>query len=159
MYRLKFAFYVFVAFCVLTSFVVTYYKGYKQAVTEYEQQIKQLQLDNKQQLLEQEREYNIQVNGIMATLTTQLEAQKVDYENTINNLTSNDVRDTVDVNSLCNKNSNNSKRVSTKDNTSTIKCYTDVELLRKIKTTMAIANECDRLATQYNALLKVCNEK
>ena len=40
---------------------------------------------------------------------------------------------------------------------SKLRCYTEDELYRKIEKSMAITNECDQLATKYNALLEVCN--
>lgn len=44
----------------------------------------------------------------------------------------------------------------TKPNTSNLRCYTESELYRKIEKSLAIAKECDKLALDYNALLKVC---
>ncbi len=37
-----------------------------------------------------------------------------------------------------------------------LKCYTDAELSRKIKSSLDIAAECDELAIKYGALLKWC---
>lgn len=44
----------------------------------------------------------------------------------------------------------------TKPNTSNLRCYTESELYRKIERSLAITKECDKLALDYNALLKVC---
>jgi hypothetical protein len=44
----------------------------------------------------------------------------------------------------------------TKSDTSKLRCYTESELYRKIEQSLAIGKECDKLATDYNALLKVC---
>lgn len=44
----------------------------------------------------------------------------------------------------------------TKPNTSKLRCYTESELYRKIERSLAITKECDKLALDYNALLKVC---
>lgn len=43
-----------------------------------------------------------------------------------------------------------------KPNTSKLRCYTESELYRKIEKSLAIGKECDKLALDYNALLKVC---
>lgn len=43
-----------------------------------------------------------------------------------------------------------------KPNTSNLRCYTESELYRKIERSLAITKECDKLALDYNALLKVC---
>ena len=37
-----------------------------------------------------------------------------------------------------------------------LKCYTDAELSRKIKSSLDIAAECDELAVKYGALLQWC---
>ena len=39
---------------------------------------------------------------------------------------------------------------------SSVKCYTDAELSRKIKSSLDIAAECDELAVKYGALLQWC---
>ena len=39
---------------------------------------------------------------------------------------------------------------------SDLKCYTDAELSRKIKSSLDIAAECDELAIKYGALLQWC---
>ena len=39
---------------------------------------------------------------------------------------------------------------------SSVKCYTDAELSRKIKSSLDIAAECDELAIKYGALLQWC---
>ena len=43
-----------------------------------------------------------------------------------------------------------------KSNTSKLRCYTESELYRKVEKSLAITKECDKLALDYNALLKVC---
>lgn len=43
-----------------------------------------------------------------------------------------------------------------KPNTGNIRCYTEAELYSKIEKSLAITKECDKLANDYNALLKVC---
>jgi hypothetical protein len=78
---------------------------------------------------------------------------KHEYETIINDLNNkyvlvggvqcNDPRDTNDVQRK-------------KDNTPQVRCYTENELYRKIEQSLDIAKDCDKLANDYNALLKVC---
>ena len=78
---------------------------------------------------------------------------KADYENTIANLRDNyTISNSVQCDS---SRSTNSMPTKTR-NTDKLRCYTEDELYRKIERSMAITNECDKLAADYNALLKVC---
>lgn len=78
---------------------------------------------------------------------------KADYENTISNL-----RDNYTIaNSVQCDSSRSSNSVSRKaEHTDKLRCYTENELYRQIEKSLAITAECDRLAADYNALLKVC---
>lgn len=78
---------------------------------------------------------------------------KVDYENTIASLRSKyKLSDGVHCDSSRSSNGMQGKT----SNTGEIRCYTEDELYRKIERSLAITQECDRLATDYNALLKIC---
>ena len=84
-------------------------------------------------------------------LEKQHEQDKIDMDN---------LRDAVsiDIDKLCNNKSNtNSAAMPPKaTNQSKLKCYTNSELQRKIEKSLDITNECDRLATRFNALLEWC---
>lgn len=56
----------------------------------------------------------------------------------------------------CDSSRSSSNMQETKSNTSKLRCYTEAELYSKIEKSLAIAKECDQLANDYNALLKVC---
>lgn len=56
----------------------------------------------------------------------------------------------------CDSSGSSSNMQETKPNTSNLRCYTESELYRKIERSLAITKECDKLALDYNALLKVC---
>lgn len=56
----------------------------------------------------------------------------------------------------CDSSRSSSNMQETKPNTSNLRCYTESELYRKIERSLAITKECDKLALDYNALLKVC---
>lgn len=143
---------------VITSYALAYYRGYNTAELEYMTEIQKLRLDNKQELLVAEREYNDKANLIIHEYNTKLELQRSEYEDTIEQLKASNLSDVVTVTSVCNENDNSSKRVSKENNTSNLRCYTESQLLDKVKASMAIARECDQLAERYNALLEVCKQ-
>lgn len=148
---------IFFAFMVsLVS--LAYFKGYATAELEYITEIDKLRLDNKQSLLDQERAYNNQANLIIHEYNTKLELQRSEYESTIEQLKASNLSDVVTPSCLHNESDNNTKRVSKEDNTSNLRCYTEEQLLDKVKASMAIARECDQLAERYNALLEVCKQ-
>ena len=64
----------------------------------------------------------------------------------------------IDADKLCNNNSNSHSAAmpAKATNQSKLKCYTNSELQRKIEKSLDITNECDRLATRFNALLEWC---
>lgn len=143
---------------VVTSYTLAYYRGYNTAELEYMTEIQKLRLDNKQELLNQEREYNDKANLIIHEYNAKLELQRSEYESTIEQLKASNLSDVVTVTSVCDKDSNDSKRVSKEDNTSNLRCYTESQLLDKVKRSLDIARECDQLAEKYNALLEVCKQ-
>lgn len=78
---------------------------------------------------------------------------KVDYENTIASMRSDYViNDSVQ----CNSARSTGSVSTTATNTGSLKCFTEDELYRKIERSLAITQECDRLASDYNALIKIC---
>lgn len=56
----------------------------------------------------------------------------------------------------CDSSRSTNSMQETKPNTGDLRCYTESELYRKIEQSLAITKECDKLANDYNALLKVC---
>lgn len=85
---------------------------------------------------------------------TNMEKLKHEYETTISTLrTKYKLANSVQCNSTRSTDSMSSETTSS----SKLRCYTEDELYRKIERSMAITNECDQLATKYNALLEVCN--
>ena len=73
-------------------------------------------------------------------------------------IVSNNLRDTF-VPECLQHTDTSSTRVSqeTKPKSNT-RCYTETDLLRKVKESMAIGNECDQLAVRYNSLLEWCKQ-
>ena len=83
-------------------------------------------------------------------LEKQHEQDKIDMDN---------LRDVIniDTDKLCNNSNTNSAAMPAKaTNQSKLKCYTNSELQRKIKESLDITNECDKLSLRYNALLEWC---
>ena len=64
----------------------------------------------------------------------------------------------IDTDKLCDNSSNtHSATMPPKaTNQSKLKCYAESELQRKIKESLDISNECDKLSRRYNALLEWC---
>lgn len=86
--------------------------------------------------------------------TANMEKLKHEYETIISTLrTKYKLANSVQCNSTRSTDSMSSETTSS----SKLRCYTEDELYRKIERSMAITNECDQLATKYNALLEVCN--
>ena len=138
---------------------VHYYRnGYETATKKYDEVLRQESEKNYQKIIETERNLTDKQNAIVSEylkyiddLEKQHEQDKIDMDN---------LRDviSIDADKLCNNNSNSgSAAVSTKaTNKSGIRCYTDSELQRKIKESLDISNECDKLSLKYNALLEWC---
>ena len=84
-------------------------------------------------------------------LEKQHEQDKIDMDN---------LRDviSIDTDKLCHNisNTNSSTMPPKATNQSKLKCYTESELQRKIKESLDIAAECDRLAARFNSLLEWC---
>ena len=138
---------------------VHYYRtGYETATKKYDEVLRVESEKNYQKIIETERTLTDKQNAIVSEylkyiddLEKQHEQDKIDMDN---------LRDAVsiDINKLCNNKSNtNSSAMPPKaSNKSKLKCYTESELQRKIKESLDITNECDKLSRRYNALLEWC---
>ena len=138
---------------------VHYYRtGYETATKKYDEVLRVESEKNYQKIIETERSLTDKQNKIVSEylkyiddLEKQHEQDKIDMDS---------LRDavTIDIDKLCHNSSNShSAAVSTKaTNQSKLRCYTESELQRKIKESLDIANECDKLSHKYNALLEWC---
>ena len=138
---------------------VHYYRtGYETATKKYDEVLRSESEKNYQKIIETERNLTDKQNKIVSEylkyideLEKQHEQDKIDMDN---------LRDviSIDTDKLCNNSSNShSAAVPTKTtNQSKLKCYTESELQRKIKESLDIAAECDKLSRRYNALLEWC---
>ena len=135
-----------------------YRNGYETATKKYDEVLRVESEKNYQKIIETERNLTDKQNKIVSEylkyiddLEKQHEQDKIDMDN---------LRDAVsiDIGKLCNNNSTShgSAMPEKTRNQSKLKCYTESELQRKIKESLDITNECDRLATRFNALLEWC---
>ena len=135
-----------------------YRNGYETATKKYDEVLRVESEKNYQKIIETERNLTDKQNKIVSEylkyideLEKQHEQDKIDMDN---------LRDviSIDADKLCNNNSNtNSTAMPEKTrNQSKLKCYTNSELQRKIKESLDITTECDRLAARFNSLLEWC---
>lgn len=148
-------------FGVLIIFVIlvkeySYHEGYAKATEEYNLKLLQMQSDNTELILNQEREYKDRENEIIKNYMQEKEVLKSEYEKSL--IVANNLRDTFIPDCLPNTNTSSAEVSRKTKDKSGSRCYSETDLLRKIKESMAIGQECDELAIRYNALLEVCNE-
>ena len=138
---------------------VHYYRsGYETATKKYDEVLRVESEKNYQKIIETERNLTDKQNKIVSEylkyiddLEKQHEQDKIDMDN---------LRDVinVDTDKLCNNNSNSHSAAMPPKatNQSKLRCYTNSELQRKIKESLDIAADCDRLAIRFNSLLEWC---
>ena len=99
--------------------------------------------------------YNKRYNKLITYYTQEVEDLNEQHKKDIDTIKSSNLSDTV----KCLPNTTNTERVSKETATkpSSI-CYTETDLHRKIKESMAITSDCDKLAIKYNTLLETCKE-
>ena len=134
-----------------------YRNGYETATKKYDEVLRQESEKNYQKIIETERNLTDEQNKIVSEylkyiddLEKQHEQDKIDMDN---------LRDviSIDADKLCHNSNTHGSAMSTKaTNQSKLKCYTESELQRKIKESLDITNECDKLSHRYNALLEWC---
>ena len=138
---------------------VHYYRtGYETATKKYDEVLRSESEKNYQKIIETERNLTDKQNKIVSEYLKYIdELEKQHNEDVINIENLRDVI-SIDTDKLCNNSSNShSAAVPTKTtNQSKLKCYTESELQRKIKESLDIAAECDKLSRRYNALLEWC---
>lgn len=143
-------------FCCLLCFLCGYYLCYLRAslhIEEYKATAEQ----QKNQLLQSVAKTEKETRDKIATIEREnFEVQnklKANYENTIASLRSSyKLSDGVH----CNNSGNTNSMPGKTSNTGELRCYTEDELYRKIERSLAITAECDKLANDYNSLLKIC---
>lgn len=141
-------------FSFIGSLYWSYSKGYDNAEQFYISKLKQLESDNTKNILAIERANYEKQQMIVSEYIQQMEMMKNAYDKELSALNVADVSDIIDRGMY---DCESGPRVSAEDNnTKTLRCYTEEQLLDKIKASMVIAQECDELALKYNSLLKIC---
>lgn len=128
--------------------------GFRTCRTQYENKLLTLKTENQEKIKSIEYKLREQQDKLITEYINDLAKMEVKYKDEISNITSDTLSDTTTCLQYTNTSSTTVSR-ETKDK-SNLKCYTESELLRKIKESMVIANECDQLANKYNTLLEVC---
>ena len=133
-----------------------YSKGYHAAESKLMQEMADLRAANGIIIREQEQKYLAERDRISAEYQTTIEGLKAAHDKEIIDL--NRLRDTVRVPECVPVSADKSGAgVPAKAaDRSGVRCYTDAELSRKIKSSLDIAAECDELAIKYGALLQWC---
>ena len=135
-----------------------YRNGYETATKKYDEVLRLESEKNYQKIIETERNLTDKQNKIVSEYLNYIdELEKQHNEDVINIENLRDVI-SIDTDKLCNNNSTShgSAMPEKTRNQSKLKCYTESELQRKIEKSLDISNECDRLATRFNALLEWC---
>ena len=135
-----------------------YRNGYETATKKYDEVLRVESEKNYQKIIETERNLTDKQNKIVSEYLNYIdELEKQHNEDVINIENLRDVI-SIDTDKLCNNNSTShgSAMPEKTRNQSKLKCYTESELQRKIEKSLDISNECDRLATRFNALLEWC---
>ena len=130
---------------------------------QYSQTIERLELEQLQNLQQLQSQQNIIVSGYLQ----KIKALEGEHEKTLQELETAQFSNTVTgvncvvsnaVNSL-HKDSGSKTTVQTTGNKPDLVCYTRAELQQKVKRSLDIAEEADKLAIKYRALLEVCTQK
>lgn len=138
--------------CSAGFFAYGKYCGWNECDEIYKQQIEKSNAETTKAILEQERSFTDKQNEIVeryVNKVTELENKNKELNDRIDSF---QFADTVRVPSSADK---NCPRMPEKRVKPDLICYSKSELQRKIRETMAISEECDRLAERYNALLEV----
>lgn len=126
---------------------------YSTLITEYKLNAEKQKNQLLQEISQQEQFSRETIAIIERENLEKQEQLKNEYESIIAGMHDNYVlRDSVQ----CDSSRSAADVQETKSNTGDLRCYTEAELYRKIERSLAIGQECDKLANDYNALLKVC---
>ena len=137
---------------------VHYYRnGYETATKKYDEVLRQESEKNYQKIIETERNLTDKQNKIVSEYLKYIDTLEKQHNEDVINIEN--LRDviSIDADKLCNDSNSGSTAMPRKaTNQSKLKCYTNSELQRKIKESLDISAECDKLSLKYNALLEWC---
>ena len=138
----------------ISTGVYSYNKGYNTAKQYYETALNTnyiQSLENIKQLLV---EQDIREKNIVSSYIAEISLLKEEQQNEIESIKSTMLSNTVKC--VSNSHTGSTGVSSQASPRSKSVCYTEAQLLRKVKESMAIAGECDQLAIKYNTLLSIC---
>lgn len=136
-----------------------YYQGSQDANERWEKRLIEANTENLKEIKDTERKAQIRQQQVVSKYLNQIKEMQHNYEMEISSIKADHLRDTA-TNSTksCGVFSHNSSKTvsrETSNRPNTI-CYTESELLSKVKNTLGIGAECDKLAERYKTLLEVC---
>ena len=141
---------------IIGAIVCAYCKGYYTCSAEYEIKLLRLQNENRANIRDIEFKMQEKQDKLLTDYINQIGNFEMEYKDDLAKITADKLSDTTNCVSDTNtSNSRVSKETSNKSNTI---CYTETELLSKIKSSLDIAKECDELALKYNTLLNTCKD-
>ena len=150
-----------IALVFIISWGVSYKLGYSRGAyntsNDYKLKIQELTISNIEATQSVLREWKNRENKLVADYLKKIEILKEEHQHEIESIQSTQLSDTVTTTEcLQPASSHTAERVpqATKARPSTI-CYSEADILRKVKESMVIAEECDELAHRYNTLLEV----
>ena len=136
---------------IIGALVCAYYKGYYTCSAEYEIKLLKLQNENRANIRDIEFKMQEKQDKLLTDYINQVSDLEMEYKDDLAKITADKLSDTTNcVPDTDTSNSRVSKETPNKPNTI---CYTETELLSKIKSSLDIAKECDELALKYNTLL------
>ena len=152
-----FCFLIFLGFLIL----VAYEKGYSNCEFKMQSEMREVELKNNKLIIEKERALRIEQDKIVNDYLETIETMRAKHEQDIIEI--NNLRDTITIPQCVSDSNQGSDKsgsgLSSKaKNQSGIRCYSETELLSKIKRSLDIVRECDQVAVKYNSLLKVCKQ-
>ena len=144
------------------SYMYLSYRIEKAVNERYTAEVEKLKTEQLQNLQQLQHEQNETVTAYL----NEINVLKQQHEQDLKEIENAKFKDTITVNvpfpvkpvSNCgmHENNNGQTAVPTAGTQSDLICYTRSELQRKIKESLALAEECDSLSVRYATLLKIC---
>ena len=141
---------------IVGALVCAYCKGYYTCSAEYELKLLKLQSDNRANIRDIEFKMQEKQDKLLTDYINQVSDLEMEYKDDLAKITTDKLSDTT--NCVPDTNTSNSRVSKETSNRSNTICYTETELLSKIKSSLDIAKECDELALKYNTLLNTCKD-
>ena len=141
---------------IVGALVCAYCKGYYTCSAEYELKLLKLQSDNRANIRDIEFKMQEKQDKLLTDYINQVSDLEMEYKDDLDKITADKLSDTT--NCVPDTNTSNSRVSKETSNRSNTICYTETELLSKIKSSLDIAKECDELALKYNTLLNTCKD-